>query len=154
MHPESETERLALLNELLHMQEQLEAALVPEMVEPVLSMRLTMQQLKVLTILTAATGVSGGDTMADIARTVGVSVATMSGIIDRLEAQSMVERIIDPRDHRVRRVKVTDSGRVTIQKLVSARPQMGRAPLEKLAMGDLRALSQGIAALLRVVREK
>jgi DNA-binding MarR family transcriptional regulator len=152
VHPDPDAERKALLDDLLAMQEQMETALVPEMVEPVLSMRLTMPQLKVLTILTTS-GAEEGSAMAELARTAGVSVPTMSGVVDRLESQGMVERVVDSRDHRVRRVIATAAGRDTIQKLAAARPQMTRAPLEKIALEDLRALSQGMAAVLRAVRE-
>ena len=37
----------------------------------------------------------------------GVSLATITGIVDRLAAQGLVTRREDPRDRRVRRVELT-----------------------------------------------
>jgi len=150
MGEESEQEREALLDELLRMQTEMESSFVPEVIEPMLSIRLTMQQLKVLAILMTA---PEGAIMQELAKTIGVSLATMSGIVDRLESQGMVERAFDPSDHRVRRVLPTTAGRDTMRELFAARPQLSRPPLERLALDDLRALTQGLAALIATVQE-
>ncbi|WP_286299706.1 MarR family winged helix-turn-helix transcriptional regulator [Microbacterium suwonense] len=122
---------------------------MPEHIEPMLSLRLTMQQLKVLMILVAH---PDGSTMQAVSKTVGVSLATMSGIVDRLEAQHMVERSLDPNDQRVRRVTATPLGLQTVQRLMAARPELSSSPLGLLAIDDLRALTQGVRALLRAVQ--
>jgi len=77
----------------------------------------------------------------------------MSDIVDRLEAHEMVRREPDRSDHRVRRVVATAVGRDTVQRLLAARPQLSRPPLERLRLDVLRALTQGIAAWLEVARE-
>lgn len=128
----------------------METTFVPEILEPMLSIRLTMQQVKVLAILTTATD---GAAIQELAKTIGVSLATMSGIVDRLESQGMVERATDPVDHRVRRVIPTRTERDTMRQLFASRPQLSRPPLERLALDDLRALNQGLAALIAAVRE-
>ena len=121
----------------------------PHLVDPVLSIPLTMQQLKVVFILTTD---PDGSTIQALSKTLGVSLATMSGIVDRLESQQMVHRVDDLVDHRVRRVLATAKGREVVQELLAARPQLSRQPLEQLDLDDLRALSQGLSALLRVMR--
>lgn len=150
MDTDERREREALLTELLGMQEDLETSLAPEIIESVLALRLTMQQLKVLTLLVTE---PEGSTIQGLARTAGVSLATMSGIVDRLESQDMVERTIDPRDHRVRRVTATATGRETVRRLLVGRPELSRTPLNRLALDDLRALTQGIRALLRSLND-
>ncbi|WP_342384291.1 MarR family transcriptional regulator [Agrococcus sp. KRD186] len=65
----------------------------------------------------------------------GVSLATMSDIVDRLEAHEMVRREPDRSDHRVRRVGATAVGRDTVQRLLAARPHLSRPPLERLGGG-------------------
>lgn len=149
MSTHEEVERETLLAELLSLQAALESSFVPEHIEPMLSLRLTMQQLKVLMILVAH---PDGSTMQAISKTVGVSLATMSGIVDRLEAQHMVERSLDPNDQRVRRVTATPLGLQTVQRLMAARPELSSSPLGLLALDDLRALTQGVRALLRAVQ--
>ena len=148
MERDEETERKTLLAELLSLQASLESSFVPEHLEPVLSLRLTMQQLKVLMILVTH---SDGSTMQALAKTVGVSLATMSGIVDRLETQGMAERSLDPNDQRVRRASASELGRQTVQRLMAARPELSSTPLGLLAIDDLRALAQGIRALVRAV---
>ena len=142
-------EREALLTELLAMQGHLEASLTPEIIESVLTLRLTMQQLKVLTLLVTE---PEGSTIQVLARTAGVSLATMSGIVDRLESQDVAQRTADPRDQRVRRVTATASGRETVRQLLVVRPQFSRSPLDRLDLDDLRALAQGVRALLKSIK--
>ncbi|MEL5991779.1 MarR family winged helix-turn-helix transcriptional regulator [Microbacterium phosphatis] len=142
--------RAALLSDLLRMQQEMETALAPPLVEPMLTLRLTMQQLKVLAILSVS---PDGMSMQSIATSLGVSLATISGIVDRLEAQGMAARGSDPRDLRVRRVVTTQAGRDVMRQLAATRPQLDEAALRRLTVEDLRALNQGIAALLRVSRE-
>ena len=147
---ESKREREDLLDELLDMQKQMETALVAEIVEPMLSMKLTTQQLKVLAVLTTS---KDGATARELANTLLVSLATMSGIVDRLEVHDMVERRPDAKDLRVRRVLPSALGRETMQNLVAARPQLTRRPLEQLELDDLRALSRGLTALMSVMND-
>lgn len=149
MNTDEHAEREALLAELLTLQNDIETSFVPEIIEPMLTLRLTMQQLKVLTILMTE---PDGSTIQALAKTVGVSLATMSGIVDRLESQAMIERMLDAHDQRVRRVIATHTGRETVQRLLAARPELSRAPLDRLALDDLRALAQGIRALMQAMR--
>src|SRR5690349_601507 len=141
-------ERRALLDRLEAMQDALDTTALPSMLEPLMSMDLTIQQLKVLMILVTS---DEGGTGQGLARALGISLASISGLIDRLEGHGMVERVEDERDHRVRRVLVTPLGRQTVHRLVSAQSQMSREPLEKLELDDLRALEQGMRAVLRVM---
>ncbi len=151
MDTDEHAERESLLAELVALQSDLETSFVPEAIEPMLSLRLTMQQLKVLTILVTE---PDGSTIQALAKTVGVSLATMSGIVDRLESQEMIQRTLDLRDQRVRRVTSTSAGRETVQRLLAGRPEFSRTPLNRLALDDLRALTQGIRALVRAMQEQ
>ena len=146
--PDEAAERDALVRELLRAQRVWETTVTPPMVEQLLSFPLTIQQLKVLAILVTDTR---GNTVQGLATTIGVSLATMSGIIDRLGNQGMVTRTEDPNDHRVRRVEATPQGRETVQRLLTTQPEMDRRPLERMALEDLRALSQGIQAMVRAL---
>lgn len=141
-------ERGAVLDRIAAMQDALDTTALPSMLEPLMSMELTMQQLKVLVLLVSS---DEGGTGQGLARALGISLASVSGLIDRLEGHGMVERVEDERDHRVRRVLVTPLGRKTVHRLVSAQSQLSRDPLEKLELGDLRALEQGMRAVLRVM---
>lgn len=141
-------ERAELTREISAIQEVFETSALPAMLDPLLSMELTIQQLKVMMILVTSEEAGTGQSLA---RALGVSLATMSGVLDRLAAHGMIERVEDERDHRVRRVLATPLGRRTVHSLVSTQPQFDRDPLEQLALDDLRALAQGLRAVLRVL---
>ena len=145
-----DSERSTLLRRLEEVQTSFERRAVSRMAEPLLSTPLTMQQLKVLTLIAAERGQAAGHDLADTLR---VSVATMSGLVDRLVEHGMVQRSDDPSDRRVRRLSVTDAGTATLRSLLSSQNTMPTAVLERLDDDDLRALVQGLAALDRVLEE-
>lgn len=87
-----------------------------------------------------------------LAQLLDVCLATMSGIVERLETQHMVKRVPDPHDQRVRRVLATSLGRGTIRKLMSSHQELEYAQLGKLALADLAALVQGVRAVAKVMQ--
>lgn len=144
-----DTERSALVRRLEEVQASFERRAVSTISEPLLSTPLTMQQLKVLTLIAAERGRAAGH---DLAETLNVSVATMSGLVDRLVEHGMVQRSDDPADRRIRRLSVTDAGSATLRGLLSSN-SIPNQVLDRLAEDDLRALVQGLAALDRVLEE-
>ncbi|OAV60630.1 hypothetical protein A6F49_11835 [Enteractinococcus helveticum] len=141
--------RNRLMAELTQLRHELEASVIPQVIESMLSLRLTMQQVKVLSILVVE---PDGSSIRQLAKILDVSLATMSGIVERLETQHMVERVPDPHDQRVRRVLATSLGRETIRKLISSNQELEYAQLEKLAVEDLAALVQGVRAVAKVMQ--
>lgn len=62
-------------------------------------------------------GNEGELTMGALARAVGVTEKTMTGVVDRMVRSSYVERFRDPQDRRVVRVKLTRRGQAIHRKL-------------------------------------
>lgn len=147
---QQDTDRAALLRRLVEVQSSFDRRAVTTLAEPLLSTPLTMQQLKVLTLIAADRGHASGH---ELAQTLDVSLATMSGLVDRLVEHGMVQRGDDPTDRRIRRLSVTDLGSATLRSLVSGNNAMPTAVLDRLADDDLRALVQGLVALDRVLEE-
>nr|WP_294691622.1 MarR family transcriptional regulator [uncultured Friedmanniella sp.] len=143
-------DRDELIARLERIQEEFERRSLSAMAEPLISTPLTMQQLKVLALIAMDPDRAVGHNLAGLLR---VSVATMSGIVDRLVDHGMVQRAEDPHDRRVRRLTVTDEGSVTVRKLLSSTGTMPTPVLRRLAIDDLRALVQGISALDRAMRQ-
>ncbi len=143
-------ERTQLLTELLALQQSWESSTAPSMLQSLMEIDLTIQQLKVLGILVIA---DGGSTGHELAETLRVSMATVSGILDRLEAQGMIARTEDTRDRRVRRIHPTPLGRATMQRLIATQPRIDAGPLMTMPLDDLRALAQGMRAILRALEE-
>ncbi len=115
---------------------------------PLLSTTLTIQQLKVLVAL----AIDGNTPTHELAERVGVSVATLTGIVDRLSARSLVLRREDPADRRVRRVDLTEEGRTLIDDMWGTSRERTSAALRSLDLETLRGLVRGVEALYEVLR--
>jgi DNA-binding MarR family transcriptional regulator len=106
---------------------------------------LSIVQLHVLTILEAA----GPVPMGKLADALDVSVASATGIVDRMEQRGLVERRGDESDRRVVLVQPTDAGLAVFNDLA----QMRRAGLvnilERLTNEELKALLIGLRAMSR-----
>ncbi|MCP2266717.1 MarR family winged helix-turn-helix transcriptional regulator [Promicromonospora thailandica] len=111
---------------------------------PLLETDLTVQQLRALALVQ----VDGESTPQRLAEALGVSAATVSGILDRLTAAGMTRRTPDPADGRVRRVTSTERGSEAIRRLVAHDDELPPELLALLDVEDLRALVRGTRALL------
>ncbi|QAY72071.1 MarR family transcriptional regulator [Agromyces protaetiae] len=144
-----DAKRAELLGEIEAIGQAMENSSLSSLVRSLLEIDLTIQQLKLLTMLVVSDGMSG----QRLAQELGVSMATISGIVDRLETQGLVARVLDERDHRVRLVHATADGREIVLRLSSSREQLGREVLERVPVDDLAALAQGMRAILRAISE-
>ena len=143
-------ERDALMAQLERIQQEFERRALSSMAEPLISTPLTMQQLKVLTMIAIDPEKATGHELAGLLK---VSVATMSGIIDRLVEHGVVRRTEDPADRRVRRLTVTPEGSEMIRGLLSTTGTIPVPVLDRMAVDDLRALVQGLRAIDKASRE-
>lgn len=109
---------------------------------PLFEISLTMQQLKVL--VAVARGASSGHQLTEI---LDVSLATVTGIVDRLAAAGMVTRREDPDDRRVRRVVLTETGRDLVDRLNTAGELATRRLLGHLDTAGLRTVAEAISLL-------
>jgi DNA-binding MarR family transcriptional regulator len=144
------SEQEELISCLERVQASFERRALSSMAEPLISTPLTMQQLKVLTMIAIDPERATGH---ELAAQLKVSVATMSGLVDRLVEHGMVTRGEDPTDRRVRPLSVTPEGSATIRSLLSSSGTMPSPVLRRLAIEDLRALVQGVLAFERAVAE-
>ncbi|MFI1968017.1 MarR family transcriptional regulator [Streptomyces cinnamoneus] len=80
--------------------------------------------------------------MRRIAQKLKCEPSNVTGIVDRLEARSLVERRPDPADRRVKLAAVTDEGRATSARLreslhFAREPLAGLSTRERTALRDL-----------------
>ena len=143
-------ERAALRQALTELQVEFEHRALTALTEPLFATPLTMQQLKVLAVIALAPDRATAGELADV---LGVSVASMSGIVDRLVEHGMVERVEDRSDRRVRRLIVTAAGNAALRGLLSSSGSIPEPVLERISLVDLRALVRGISAVNRVSAE-
>ena len=108
-----------------------------------LEVDLTMPQLKVLFILYAEDGAS----MGRLASALGVTLSTVTGIVDRLVEHEMVQRQEDPQDRRLVVCRLTPRGLSTVERLHQAgRLRLGSV-LADLTLDELRTLAAGMEVL-------
>nr|BFE68228.1 hypothetical protein GCM10020092_015290 [Actinoplanes digitatis] len=97
-------------------QERLQHLFAHDRSDPLFSSQLTMPQLKILLLLYRMGDTSG----RELAGLLGVSLATMSGMVDRLVAHDLVTRAEDAHDRRVRRITLSGHGAEMIGKIITA----------------------------------
>lgn len=104
---------------------------------------LSIVQLHVLTVLEAA----GPVPMGKLADALDVSVASATGIVDRMEQRGLVERRGDDADRRVVLVHATDAGLAVFKDLAKMRQAGLINILERLTNDELKALLIGLRAM-------
>lgn len=156
MEPQKEQERdrrerAELAGRIRDLNVAFETTQLSELLNPLLSIELTIQQLKILTVLVSA---PGGATGRGLSETFGVSMASMSGVLDRLVAQGMVARSEDPQDARVRRIHATEFGRTSMRRLIASRPEFEDDILVALEREDLESLLRGMTAVQNELKRR
>ena len=109
--------------------------------------QVTMQQLRVMTILYH----EGPTRVSDLARRLGVSTPTITGILDRLVKQRITYRMNDPRDRRVVLNNLTHDGRDLVERLMPAQGDSAVLALARLSSEERYALKESLTALLRAM---
>lgn len=111
------------------------------------SAQVTMQQLRVMTILYH----EGPTRVSDLARRLSVSTPTITGILDRLVRQRFSYRMSDPRDRRVVLNNLTQDGRELVERLLPAHGDRAERALKRLSPEEQARLRESLRALLRVI---
>jgi DNA-binding MarR family transcriptional regulator len=111
---------------------------------PLIAANLTMPQLKALLVLSLRPDASG----QDVTDVMGISLATVTGIMDRLVAQGLVARREDPRDRRIRRLDLTPAGRELIDGINTAGAAHQRRLLAHLPVDKLLVIEQAVGYIL------
>ena len=112
--------------------------------EPWRHLDLTLPQLKALFLLDAV----GPARISTVAQGIGVTTAGVTGLLDRLEERSLIRREPDPEDRRAVVVRLEPAGQELLDGVYSAGREELVEVLERMNEGDLRALNQGITALM------
>jgi DNA-binding MarR family transcriptional regulator len=110
---------------------------------------LSLVHLYVLTVLEA----HGHMPMSKLADTLDVSVASLTGIIDRMEDRGLVERRREPDDRRVILVHTTDAGRAVFTEMAAERRKDLGPLLDRMTDEELEGFLVGMRALRRVRTE-
>jgi DNA-binding MarR family transcriptional regulator len=94
-----------------------------------------------------AVGADGGLTMGDLARRIAVTEKTVTGLVDRLERDGLVERRRDAGDRRVIHVALTGAGRALHRRLEAGLLRALAMLLGRLDQADRRDLFRIVGKL-------
>jgi DNA-binding MarR family transcriptional regulator len=118
--------------------------------DPLFSSHLTLSQFKILMLLSRHGNVSGGE----LAGLLGIGLAALSGMIDRLVQQDLVARTEDLHDRRVRRIGLTRKGAELIGSIFNAGEEKMRALLSRLSAEELALVAQASLLLAKAAEEE
>ncbi len=128
---------------------ELEDVITPILPQEWLSTDLTMPQLKVMLIL----GRAGATRMSELATGLNVTMATATGVVDRLVEKGYLVREGLPGDRRVVISRLSSEGEEFMKSLrLSGRVQIGRI-LEAMTPEQLAIVAQGTAAFILAARK-
>jgi DNA-binding MarR family transcriptional regulator len=114
--------------------------------------QLTLPQFDVLAELARAD--TRGFTFAELSRLLVVTSGNLTGIVDRLELQRLVQRCPDGKDRRVIRVALTDKGRRMTDELLPAHAADIEAILSFMPRASLAQLSELLGQLRDGLHER
>ncbi len=109
-----------------------------------LGVGVTMSQAKVLYLVQAEPDLR----MSDLSARLGVSLSTVSGVVDRLVDQGLLDRRDDPADRRHVVLRITDAGATQLELFRELNAGQFRALLSHLADADLSVVRQALDLLV------
>jgi DNA-binding MarR family transcriptional regulator len=142
------THREALLQRVMVAEQRMRDLIAYDRSNPIFSVNLTMQQLKVLLLLSRHDGIAS----QELTRDLGVASATLSGIVDRLVAQGYVSRTEDTHDRRIRRIHLAPAGRKAMEEIMDSGTKAQRRLLDRLDDETLQMLETVLGRITAAAR--
>ncbi|MEV0128158.1 MarR family transcriptional regulator [Dactylosporangium sp. NPDC050688] len=142
------THRNALLLRVMRAEQRLRTLFAYDRTNRIFSVNLTMQQLKVLILLSRHDGLASHE----LTRHLGVTSATLTGIVDRLVTHGYVTRTEDRQDRRIRRIHLSPAGREVLTEIMDSGNQAQRRLLDRLDDETLLMLETVLSRLLDAAR--
>jgi DNA-binding MarR family transcriptional regulator len=134
----------AIIEDILQLTDQLFRQLLPILPQEWIHLDLTMSQLKVVLLLF----ITGHSRMSDIASELGVSLATATGVVDRLVERKLLIRNGDPDDRRVVLCQLSNKGEKLIRDLWQLSQKRIGYLMSALDTPQLLLISQSLQALM------
>jgi DNA-binding MarR family transcriptional regulator len=114
-----------------------------------LKVSLTSAQIKVLSTFSD----QGVFTMTELSRVNGVSVSSMTSMVDRLIQAGLLERLRDEADRRIVRVGLSSAGAKMLDHLMKVRSRELEKFLVKLTRGEVREFRDSIETVARYLAQ-
>jgi len=112
--------------------------------QEVVELDVPIGQLKTLFMLWTA---GKPQTMGQIAQALGVSLGSVTGLVDGLVERDLVRRDEDPADRRQKLARLTPTAQARLRRMERERSVVATRLLRRMPLDDLQALRQGLVAL-------
>jgi DNA-binding MarR family transcriptional regulator len=112
--------------------------------QEVVQLDVPIGQLKTLFMLWTA---GKPQTMGQIAQALGVSLGSVTGLVDGLVERDLVRRDEDPADRRQKLARLTPTAQARLRRMERERSVVASRLLRRMPLDDLQALRQGLVAL-------
>lgn len=142
-------DRSELVVDIMEAQRRLQHLFAYDRADPLFSSHLTVSQLRILLLLSRGYAMSNGE----LADRIGVKLAALSGMIDRLVTSGLVLRQEDPHDRRVRRISLSQAGAELIGNIINAGAERQRGVLDRLSAAELATVADALRILVRAAEE-
>ena len=139
-----------VLEHIIDLQQRIHIALLSSLTENWMGVDYTMPQLKVMLCLF----IGGPNRMGDLASTLGVSTATATGIINRLEQRGEVTRSHGSQDRRVVTCLLSPQGEAQISALWTARFSVYREIFSTLSPEELGIVARAAELVLKAAERR
>lgn len=143
------SDRDALVSAIVAGYERLMRRLTEQHAPDFLEIAVTMPQAKVLYLV----GAAGQLRMSALAARLGVALSTVSGLVDRLVEQGLLDRRDDPADRRQVVLSLTGAGVAFLERFRELNARQLRQLLARLADDELDAVRRALDHLDRAAAE-
>jgi DNA-binding MarR family transcriptional regulator len=137
-------EKQQVVEEILKLADVLFRELLPSVPKELLELDITMPQMKIMLILF----MRGPQRMSALAADLGITLATSTGLVDRLVERDFIVREDSPDDRRVVLCRLSENGQKAVGRLwKSARNRSGQL-LAAMEISKLNMFKEALAAML------
>jgi DNA-binding MarR family transcriptional regulator len=138
-----------VINQITELQRRMSQVLLPFALHAWRELEVPLAQLKSLLIITS----KGETNYRTLAEDLGVTPGDVTGLVERLVSQGLVNRKPSPKDRRIVLLQASDKGRQLLADLMESQTQHTIRILKYLSLQELQSLSQGLAGVIHAVEE-
>ncbi len=142
-----------MVEQTLQFADKVARELLPLTPKETLLLDVSMAQLKVMFVIF----LRGPVRMGTLAHDLGVSLPTITEIVNRLEKRDIIVRELDPEDRRVVYCRFTENGQKVLNQLWASARKRTKQMLNALSVEDLSVVQQSLGILLKagqITRQK
>ena len=83
-----------------------------------------------------------------LAHLMGCDASNITGLVDRLDSQGIIERVADPKDRRIKLIKLSEKGRKYRKNMLESLSEAEAADMQKLTTAEQEQLKRIIDKLI------